>query len=127
MICVRAITSRQTGGLWARDPVQGGACYPLSQNPYVYAWDDPVDRIDPTGKGAITDYVINLWRSFDTTVRAALIERHETFCALLLADQLLYCNTLPVDPSINAGCERVAYFNFFHCQQGLPWVPLPLE
>jgi tetratricopeptide (TPR) repeat protein len=77
MICVRAITSRQTGGLWARDPVQGGACYPLSQNPYVYAWDDPVDRIDPTGKGAVKKGS-NMFERYSEKAKETIFEAKRT-------------------------------------------------
>src|SRR5947199_3684635 len=41
-----------TGRLWTRDLVEGRPCSPLSFNPYIYTWDDPVNRVDPTGRAA---------------------------------------------------------------------------
>ena len=41
--------NQATGRLWARDPIEGGTCTPLSFNPYIYTLDDPIDRTDPTG------------------------------------------------------------------------------
>src|SRR5439155_8710848 len=56
-----------TGRFWARDPVEGAPCTPLSYNPYIYASDDPVDQIDPTGDQAILES-LNLADSiFNTT------------------------------------------------------------
>src|SRR5439155_10494539 len=36
------------------DPKEGASCTPLSYNAYIYAFDDPVNRIDPTGRGEAT-------------------------------------------------------------------------
>ena len=55
-----------TGRLWARDPYEGAACSPLSYNPYIYTWDSPVDRIDPTGRLVVEDVEIRTkvsWRT----------------------------------------------------------------
>jgi RHS repeat-associated protein len=45
--------NQATGRFWARDPVQGGTCLPLSFNPYIYTFDDPANRIDPTGRDSV--------------------------------------------------------------------------
>src|SRR5947209_17848668 len=42
--------NQATGRLWGRDPVEGGRCTPITLNPYIYSWDDPANRIDPTGR-----------------------------------------------------------------------------
>ena len=34
------------------------SCSPLQINPYIYALDDPVDRVDPTGREAIIEYLL---------------------------------------------------------------------
>jgi len=49
-----------TGRFITRDPVEGQVCSPLTLNPYVYAGDDPVDRVDPTGAQAIVEYALLL-------------------------------------------------------------------
>ena len=41
--------NQATGRFLARDPVEGVQCTPITYNPYAYAWDDPIDRVDPTG------------------------------------------------------------------------------
>jgi RHS repeat-associated protein len=57
-----------TGRFLARDPIESGwrngrssccrSCSTSQLNPYTYGSDDPVNRIDPTGKAAIADYLI---------------------------------------------------------------------
>jgi len=47
-----------TGRFWARDPEEGVPCTPLTFNPYIYATDDPVDSVDPTGRQAIIEYLL---------------------------------------------------------------------
>lgn len=47
-----------TGRFWARDPVEGDPCSPLSNNPYIYAADDAVDAVDPTGRQALVEYLL---------------------------------------------------------------------
>jgi RHS repeat-associated protein len=41
-----------TGRFWTRDPLDGAQEEPLSLHRYLYAWDDPVNRTDPSGKWA---------------------------------------------------------------------------
>src|SRR6266498_483591 len=41
--------NQATGRFWARDPVEGETDEPLSFNPYIYAGQDPTDKVDPTG------------------------------------------------------------------------------
>ena len=58
---LRARWYRPTVGRFiTRDPVEGQPCSPLTLNPYVYAGDDPVDRVDPTGAQAIVEYALLL-------------------------------------------------------------------
>jgi len=49
--------NQATGRFWARDPVEGSRSLPLTSNPYLYAWDEPVDRADPTGLDAAVETV----------------------------------------------------------------------
>jgi len=42
--------NQPTGRFWARDPEEGVTFTPLSINPYIYTLDDPIDRVDPTGR-----------------------------------------------------------------------------
>ncbi len=53
-----------TGRFWARDPVEGIPCTPLTNNPYIYANDEPVDGIDPTGEQAIVNSAVTsgIWK-----------------------------------------------------------------
>jgi RHS repeat-associated protein len=48
------------GRFTTRDPVEGTVCSPLSFNPYIYANDDPVNHLDPSGQQAIAEYLILL-------------------------------------------------------------------
>ena len=58
---LRARWYRPTLGRFiARDPVEGRKCLPLTLNPYAYAMDDPVDKVDPTGEQAILEYALLL-------------------------------------------------------------------
>jgi len=50
--------NQATGRFWARDPVPGAACNPLTYNPYIYANDDPVDLVDPDGTQAMIEYLL---------------------------------------------------------------------
>src|SRR5438093_11341331 len=40
-----------TGRFWARDPIEGVQCCGMSWNPYIYTRDNPVNAIDPAGRG----------------------------------------------------------------------------
>ncbi len=46
------------GRFITRDPVEGMRCSPLSFNPYIYGSDDPVNRVDPTGRSDTADVAI---------------------------------------------------------------------
>jgi RHS repeat-associated protein len=50
--------NQATGRFGARDPYEGAACSPLTFNPYIYALDNPVDNVDPTGEQAIIEYLL---------------------------------------------------------------------
>jgi RHS repeat-associated protein len=69
--------NQATGRFWARDPYEGASCSPLSYNPYIYAWDDPADRTDPTGRLTAEDVEIRKlpWTTVagQTAVAAAII------------------------------------------------------
>ncbi|HEY6972242.1 MAG TPA: RHS repeat-associated core domain-containing protein [Candidatus Angelobacter sp.] len=44
-----------TGRFISRDPLEGTCCKPLTWNPYIYTWDNPVNRVDPTGRGILDE------------------------------------------------------------------------
>jgi RHS repeat-associated protein len=73
--------NQATGRFWARDPVQGGTCLPLSFNPYIYTYDDPVDSIDPTGREAFADFLIRYWKPLLVTT-GIIIYRDAIACKL---------------------------------------------
>src|SRR5262249_17932109 len=50
--------NQATGRLWERDPEDGEICSPLTQNPYIYATDNPINAVDPTGRQAIVEYLL---------------------------------------------------------------------
>ena len=50
--------NQATGRFWARDPVEGIPCSPLTYNAYIYGNDEPVDSLDPTGRQAIIEYLL---------------------------------------------------------------------
>jgi RHS repeat-associated protein len=59
--------NQATGRFWARDPVEGFSCTPLTFNPYIYDLDEPVDRIDPTGQEAAVETLTLRWKDILTT------------------------------------------------------------
>ena len=44
------------GRFWARDPVEGAPCTPVTFNPYIYGRDNAVNRVDPTGRADVAEY-----------------------------------------------------------------------
>jgi RHS repeat-associated protein len=44
------------GRFQTRDPHEGKTCSPLNFNSYIYGNDDPVNRVDPSGRAAIEEY-----------------------------------------------------------------------
>jgi RHS repeat-associated protein len=52
-----------TGRFLSRDPNAGALIAPASLHKYLYANGDPVDSIDPTGQGAIGEFIVNVWRN----------------------------------------------------------------
>jgi RHS repeat-associated protein len=47
-----------TGRWTQRDPVGGSLTETVKGNPYVYAGDDPVNMVDPSGRGGITNVAL---------------------------------------------------------------------
>jgi RHS repeat-associated protein len=47
-----------SGRFLSRDPEAGKISVPVSRHKYLYAAGDPVNRLDPSGKGAITEYLL---------------------------------------------------------------------
>lgn len=45
--------SPNTGRFWTMDSYEGGSAEPLSLHKYLYAADDPVNRIDPSGNDSL--------------------------------------------------------------------------
>jgi RHS repeat-associated protein len=61
--------NQATGRFWARDPVEGFQCTPLTYNPYIYVHDDPVNMSDPNGEEAIVEYLLlHFWPQFQIVV-----------------------------------------------------------
>jgi len=52
-----------TGRFLSRDPLDGDPMDPKGLHKYLYANGDPVDSIDPTGQGAIGEFIVNVWRN----------------------------------------------------------------
>jgi len=54
--------NQATGRFWSRDPVEQRtcckSCSTLQINSYIYGNDDPVNRIDPTGRQALEEYAL---------------------------------------------------------------------
>ena len=47
-------------GRWTqRDPVGGSLQETVKANPYVYAGDDPINLVDPTGRDCVWDAILN--------------------------------------------------------------------
>jgi RHS repeat-associated protein len=69
-----------TGRFWARDPVEGVSCTPLTYNPYIYAEDDPADQSDPTGQYAAAETLTLNWRDI-LTIPAQILLRTALLCA----------------------------------------------
>jgi len=57
-----------TGRFWARDPVEGKRCCGLSWNPYIYTRDNPINAVDPTGRGLVEDFLIRAYIFTQITV-----------------------------------------------------------
>lgn len=55
-----------TGRFITRDPLEGTCCYPLSWNPYIYTWNNPVNRIDPSGRDLVEDTLLRSKLSQET-------------------------------------------------------------
>jgi RHS repeat-associated protein len=51
-----------TGRFLSRDPLDGKAKDPASLHKYLYASGDPVNAIDPTGRGDFMEYQMLTWR-----------------------------------------------------------------
>jgi RHS repeat-associated protein len=47
-----------TGRFWARDPLEGRGCCGMSFNPYIYVLQNPVNNIDPTGRGVMLEGIL---------------------------------------------------------------------
>lgn len=74
-----------TGRFMTRDPSEGTCCYPLTWNPYIYTWDNPVNRIDPSGGAAFAEYEEVDFEITKLTVRALRAEREEAYLNCVLA------------------------------------------
>src|SRR5438094_5612569 len=105
-----------TGRFWTRDPLEGAKCLPLTLNPYVYTWQNPVNRIDPSGLTALVE-AATLQKTPTLTasqaaplglVIACVFERTASSLAALLKNPLghLY-QTGPCDYDIDSDCTFI--------------------
>jgi RHS repeat-associated protein len=54
---LRARYYRQSiGRFWSRDPEEGSRRRPQSLHPYLYAWQNPGNLADPTGRAVLVEY-----------------------------------------------------------------------
>lgn len=94
-----------------------GSCSPLQFNPYIYADDDPVDRIDPMGREALMEYLANLWERLKIWV-VVLRMGNQPVCAMMYADDMAYCSTLPT--GIAERCALFATTRYVACLESGP-------
>jgi len=62
-----------TGRFLSRDPLDGQAKDPASLHKYLYASGDPVNLIDPSGKGPLLDYIGSLGPTLKTVAKIAAV------------------------------------------------------
>lgn len=58
-----------TGAFLQTDPVMGSIGNPLSMVPYIYAWNDPVNLIDPNGEMPSSGWFLRKQREWATTAQ----------------------------------------------------------
>jgi RHS repeat-associated protein len=63
------------GRLWARDPVEGVQCSPLTLNPYIYTLNNPVNLVDPSGREALVEFVDVNFESEEEVEESILIRK----------------------------------------------------
>jgi RHS repeat-associated protein len=110
-----------TGRFMTMDPMHGKSCCRsascLSSNSYAYASDDPVDRLDPTGRADFLEYVSGLVSRLRAHIFALRIGKVGV-CALILADDLAACSRLP--SGIAEECVFEANVNYVECLNSGP-------
>jgi RHS repeat-associated protein len=62
-----------TGRFMSRDPENGKAKDPKTLHKYLYASGDPVNRIDPSGRGDLVELSLQTWNA----IKNALAEEEE--------------------------------------------------
>jgi len=81
-----------TGRFMSRDPLDGNITDPKSLHKYLYADGDPVNGLDPTGRGAFIEYIVLIYHSvlegyeFGTGMRQCVIDALDGDTTLLNAE-----------------------------------------
>ena len=71
-----------TGRFWTADPYAGSVQDPPTLNKYMYRRQNPVNRVDPSGRDAILEYAIELGEEQKTIEELRLVD-------LAVRDELL--------------------------------------
>jgi RHS repeat-associated protein len=126
--------NQATGRFWARDPLEWKTCCRscgchfcslLPLHPYVYTNDDPVNRIDPSGKEALVEYELNVSNSEKTAPAEAKLGETLACWELLQADTIACIENFELNSDEIQFCYAIAEFNYYRRLLGLPRIPLP--
>ena len=104
-----------TGRFISRDPLSGHDEIPISHNPYVYAYDDPVNLRDLSGEDAYSDGLrqeAQVWYALANT--PFLGEGNRGYADFLMAqadlhDRLVAQGTVPAQNEQTPICEKEEY------------------
>jgi RHS repeat-associated protein len=115
-----------TGRFLTMDPMLGTSCCKsrsclFGGDSYAYASNDPVNRIDPSGRADFLEYLSNLVSKIRVRI-AVLRMAQEDVCLSLYSAEVLDCSTI-LDPALRDACLIRAQLNLFRCQEGLPPFP----
>ena len=88
------------------DPFEGSASDPLSLHRYLYAKNDPVNRIDPSGKESVVSF--NVAAAINTLIAATLIVLHLQNVRSQVAINLFPVRGLPTLADVNAAFAALA-------------------
>lgn len=112
-----------TGRFMSRDPKDGESAEPATLHRYLYASGNPVNALDPSGRGAIGDFVLTVWRSSitQTIVYAARVVCYVEGLTILTAEFI----SLAVKQHFFSPGLPWPYFALPCIAVGLPFPPKP--